>query len=90
MKSLVSFAFATALVTFATAKTTFHSPIEGIEAKRAYLTCQESYGDGSITCGDANSLYCYNPTLGEVYPASSTTPCGTDFPMSVMANIIQS
>jgi hypothetical protein len=89
MKSLVGFAFAAVLATSATADSTFHSPVEGLQAKRAYLTCQESYGGGSITCGDANSLYCYDPTLGEVCPAS-TSLSETDFPVRSMANTIPS
>lgn len=34
--------------------------------KRDFLTCEETYGEGSIPCGGSDSKYCYDPTIGEV------------------------
>ncbi|KAM0167461.1 hypothetical protein ACHAQE_000354 [Botrytis cinerea] len=33
--------------------------------KRDFLTCEETYGEGSIPCGGSDSKYCYDPTIGE-------------------------
>ncbi|KAH8586074.1 hypothetical protein B0O99DRAFT_602788 [Bisporella sp. PMI_857] len=34
--------------------------------KRDFLSCEKTYGKGSINCGDENAHFCYNPALGEV------------------------
>lgn len=34
--------------------------------KRDFLTCEETYGEGAISCGGSDSQYCYDPTIGEV------------------------
>lgn len=65
MKSVLALTFASAFATLAPASSTFHSPIIQPLLKRGYQTCAQTYGGGSITCGDINSLYCYDPTLGE-------------------------
>lgn len=34
--------------------------------KRDLLSCEQTYGEGSIPCGGSDSKYCYDPTIGEV------------------------
>ncbi len=34
--------------------------------KRGLKSCQETYGPGSVQCGNEKSTYCYNPLLGQV------------------------
>jgi hypothetical protein len=48
--------------------TTLYSEIGDSNIKRDFLTCEDTYGGGSITCGNSTSRYCYDPTLGEVRP----------------------
>jgi hypothetical protein len=70
MKTFMSLSFAAsfATLTFAQATATGHNPVAGFKIKRGFLTCQETYGGGSITCGGISSHYCYDPTLGEASP----------------------
>jgi hypothetical protein len=66
MKTFISLGLTASLATLSIAGTTFHDLIGDLKIKRGFLTCQETYGDGSTTCGGSNSHYCYDPTLGEV------------------------
>ena len=66
MKTFVNVGIAATLVNISLASLTHHSPINQLKPKRALLTCLETYGGGSITCGNDDSLYCYDPSLGEV------------------------
>ena len=68
MKPFISLGLAASLATLTVADITEHKTIgsEDPKIKRGFLTCKETYGGGSITCGDINSHYCYDPTLGEV------------------------
>lgn len=66
MKSFFYVGFTATLTTLVIAESTIHRSIHPSKQKRKFLTCQKTYGGGSITCGSADSLYCYNPTLGEV------------------------
>jgi hypothetical protein len=34
--------------------------------KRELMKCDETYGAGSEKCGGAESIYCFDPTAGEV------------------------
>ncbi|TVY59643.1 hypothetical protein LSUE1_G008202, partial [Lachnellula suecica] len=45
---------------------TFHDQLAPRSLKRAYLTCEQTYGGGSTTCGDpSTSHFCYDPTIGD-------------------------
>jgi len=65
MKTFINAGVAATLVNISLTSLTHHSPINQLKPKRALLTCLETYGGGSITCGNDDSLYCYDPTLGE-------------------------
>ena len=41
--------------------------------KRELMSCDETYGAGSVQCGDASAGMCYKPTQGEV---CSPAPAG--------------
>jgi hypothetical protein len=45
---------------------TFHSPLDFLYLKRDYLSCQQTYGGSSVTCGNSTSHFCYDPALDEV------------------------
>lgn len=68
MKNFIGFGigFATSFATFSVATTTSRRPFPELKVKRQFLTCFETYGRGSITCGAEDSHFCYNPDLGEV------------------------
>jgi hypothetical protein len=68
MKTFISLGLAAtfATISFADLSVTYHDPLPDLKVKRSFLTCQETYGGGSITCGSDSSHYCYDPTLGEV------------------------
>jgi hypothetical protein len=34
--------------------------------KRQLMTCDQTYGAGSVVCGGAGSTFCYNPGAGQV------------------------
>jgi hypothetical protein len=70
MKTFINLGLAASIATLTLADLTEHSPVHvgDLKVKRGFLTCQETYGGGSITCGDSNSHFCYDPTLGEVSP----------------------
>jgi hypothetical protein len=58
-------------LTAANSNSTFHDPLTTPTNKRAYLTCVETYGGGSTICGDpSSSHFCYDPSLGDVFPLS--------------------
>ncbi|KAJ9157412.1 hypothetical protein NKR23_g608 [Pleurostoma richardsiae] len=42
-----------------------HAPAAFFLGKRALMSCEETYGTGSVQCGNSNSTMCYNPTLGQ-------------------------
>lgn len=66
MKTFASLGVAASLASLSLASLTSHSPLNALRTKRALMTCVETYGGGSITCGAPGSPYCYDPTLGEV------------------------
>lgn len=74
MKTFIGLGLAASLaaLAFAQTKTHFHLASQnkglpkGGNFKREFLTCQETYGGGSVTCGGSSSHYCYDPTQGEV------------------------
>lgn len=70
MKTFINLGLAASLATLTLADLTEHSPVKvgDLKVKRGFLTCQETYGGGSITCGDSSSHFCYDPTLGEASP----------------------
>ncbi len=70
MKTVISLCLAT--LSLAQNLNTIHAPSNELKTKRGFLTCQETYGGGSTTCGGATSRFCYDPTLGEVRPFPST------------------
>lgn len=53
------------LLAITKADLTFHNPVHQHEYKRDYLTCQQTYGGGSMTCGDDTSHFCFDPTRQE-------------------------
>jgi hypothetical protein len=77
MKTFISLGLAASLATLTFTHTkTKHNPVGDSKIKRGFLTCQETYGGGSITCGETStSHYCYDPTLGEVSPLGSSFRC---------------
>jgi hypothetical protein len=34
--------------------------------KRQAMSCEQTYGTGSVTCGGTDSTFCYNPSLNQV------------------------
>jgi hypothetical protein len=55
-------------VALALSSKTLHSPLQPPTLKRAYETCEATYGGGSTVGGDPSlSRYCYDPMKGEVY-----------------------
>ena len=67
MKTSITLGFSASLITLTLAQTqTEHRSVGDYSLKRGFETCQETYGGGSVTCGDSSSHYCYDPTLGEV------------------------
>lgn len=66
MKSLSCVAAVATLATLTIADSTLHKSLHSLKVKRGYLTCQETYGDGSTTCGGIDSHFCYGPSAGEV------------------------
>ncbi|PVH88393.1 hypothetical protein DL98DRAFT_509099 [Cadophora sp. DSE1049] len=65
MKTFIAVGLVASLAEISLASLTNHSPMNKLKPKRALLTCLETYGGGSVTCGGADSLYCYDPALGE-------------------------
>jgi hypothetical protein len=65
MKSFFYLGITATLATLAIAESTFHRSLLQSKQKREFLTCEETYHGGSITCGPAGSHYCYDPMLGE-------------------------
>ncbi|CZR50802.1 uncharacterized protein PAC_00676 [Phialocephala subalpina] len=76
MKSFICIGLAATLAALATAESTSHRSIQQSKLKRAYYTCQETYGAGSISCGPVDNHYCYNPTLGETCCLLDDGYCG--------------
>ncbi|KAK3942133.1 hypothetical protein QBC46DRAFT_380709 [Diplogelasinospora grovesii] len=33
--------------------------------RKQLMSCEQTYGTGSVRCGDESSTFCYNPTLGQ-------------------------
>ncbi|KAG4439883.1 hypothetical protein IFR05_004659 [Cadophora sp. M221] len=75
MRTSMNIGFAAALANLSVASLMSRSPINGLKPKRALLTCLETYGGGSITCGGVDSLFCYDPTLGETCCAMDNGYC---------------
>lgn len=46
--------------------TSSHPPAAVAGVRRQLLTCEATYGAGSLQCGGDNSTMCYNPTIGQV------------------------
>jgi hypothetical protein len=46
----------------------FNAPVDpfGGVRKRQLLSCEQTYGRGSINCGGSGSTFCFNPSLGQV------------------------
>ncbi|CZT03456.1 hypothetical protein WAI453_012326 [Rhynchosporium graminicola] len=65
MKNLMKFCLTFSSAITSLAYVTTHSPVKGLKSKRALLSCLETYGGGSVTCGGADSLFCYDPSLGD-------------------------
>ncbi|KAI1157162.1 hypothetical protein F4825DRAFT_467989 [Nemania diffusa] len=42
-----------------------YTRFSGLSRKREVMTCDETYGNGSIPCGESESSWCFNPTLGQ-------------------------
>lgn len=55
----------------AAAATTGHQRTGLASAKRGLMTCEETYGQGWGRCGDETSIFCYNPSLGQVSKMAS-------------------
>ncbi|KAK0118985.1 hypothetical protein ONS95_007852 [Cadophora gregata] len=65
MKTFINIGFTASLINLTLASVTNHSRMNAAKPKRALLTCLETYGGGSVDCGGQDSLFCYDPTLGE-------------------------
>ncbi|KAH7417124.1 hypothetical protein BKA64DRAFT_768911 [Cadophora sp. MPI-SDFR-AT-0126] len=65
MKTFINIGLAATFANLSLATLTNHSPMKRLQPKRALLTCLETYGGGSVNCGGDDSLFCYDPTLGE-------------------------
>ncbi|KAE8452184.1 hypothetical protein EG329_001651 [Mollisiaceae sp. DMI_Dod_QoI] len=65
MRSFICLGFTATFAAFVGAESTSHSSIYHSKLKRDFLTCQETYGGGSTTCGPVGSHFCYDPTVGE-------------------------
>ncbi|KAF7913853.1 uncharacterized protein EAF01_000259 [Botrytis porri] len=44
--------------------------------KRDFLSCEQTWGEGSIPCGGSDSKYCYDPTIGETCCMQDYGYCG--------------
>ncbi|KAH9219058.1 hypothetical protein DL95DRAFT_443760 [Leptodontidium sp. 2 PMI_412] len=75
MKTYIDLGLAAALANLSLASLTNHSPLNRFNPKRALLTCLETYGGSSITCGGTDSLFCYDPALGETCCAMDNGYC---------------
>ncbi|KAI1828488.1 hypothetical protein F4861DRAFT_3034 [Xylaria intraflava] len=42
-----------------------YSPLPAPLRKRQLMTCDQTYGNGSIPCGGTESRWCFNPNLGQ-------------------------
>ncbi|KAI1757294.1 hypothetical protein F4782DRAFT_526053 [Xylaria castorea] len=42
-----------------------YSPISVPHPKRQLMTCEHTYGNGSLPCGGPESTWCFNPGLGQ-------------------------
>ncbi|KAH7364380.1 hypothetical protein BKA65DRAFT_491164 [Rhexocercosporidium sp. MPI-PUGE-AT-0058] len=77
MKAFMNIGLAASLANLSLASLTTHNPLNGLKPKRALLTCLETYGGGSMTCGGIDSLFCYDPTVGEVSSSRVKPTCRT-------------
>ncbi|KAI0974531.1 hypothetical protein F4678DRAFT_458493 [Xylaria arbuscula] len=42
-----------------------YSPLSSSSPRRQLMTCDQTYGNGSIPCGEPQTAWCYNPDLGQ-------------------------
>ncbi|KAI1312424.1 hypothetical protein F5Y03DRAFT_408465 [Xylaria venustula] len=42
-----------------------YSPLSSSSRGRQLMTCDQTYGNGSLPCGEPESTWCYNPGLGQ-------------------------
>ncbi|KAI8632167.1 hypothetical protein F5Y19DRAFT_353289 [Xylariaceae sp. FL1651] len=42
-----------------------YSPLSELSHRRQVMTCEQTYGNGSVLCGGAESAWCFNPSLGQ-------------------------
>ncbi|KAI0914694.1 hypothetical protein F4823DRAFT_633913 [Ustulina deusta] len=42
-----------------------YSPLSTPSGRRQLVTCDQTYGNGSIPCGGPESTWCFNPNLGQ-------------------------
>ncbi|KAL2064953.1 hypothetical protein VTL71DRAFT_4093 [Oculimacula yallundae] len=75
MKIVMILGLAVSFINISLASLTTHRALNGVKPKRALLSCLETYGGGSITCGDADSLFCYDPTVGDTCCAMDNGYC---------------
>ncbi|KAI1493149.1 hypothetical protein F5X96DRAFT_267151 [Biscogniauxia mediterranea] len=43
-----------------------YAPVFAAGHKRQLMTCEQTYGAGSMQCGGMDSRFCFNPNLGQV------------------------
>lgn len=43
-----------------------HAGTSVVRHKRETGTCEQTYGEGSQSCGGSGSTYCFNPKIGQV------------------------
>jgi hypothetical protein len=51
--------------------------------QRQLMTCNQTYGQDSVVCGEADSAFCYNPSAGQVCQVPTVTLCEDDPLMTV-------
>ncbi|TRX96773.1 hypothetical protein FHL15_002439 [Xylaria flabelliformis] len=62
-----------------------YSPISVPSPKRQLMSCEYTYGNGSIPCGGPESTWCYNPGLGQDEDlATCAKNAGFDLPSSAV------
>ncbi|KAI5920050.1 hypothetical protein F4810DRAFT_713919 [Camillea tinctor] len=42
-----------------------YAPVFPVGQKRQLMTCEQTYGSGSMQCGGMDSRFCFNPNLGQ-------------------------
>jgi len=51
-----------------------YAPV-ALTSKRAVMSCEQTYGAGSVSCGNSNTSMCYNPSQGQSCCATDNGYC---------------